>query len=255
MSAQPTPTAREWNGYYYWFGEDERCVVTFHVPACDPRNQQQRISHGRRLIGFSPDQYISPQGMPTGPAFERLKAIETRVGELLAANRVPCWLVGKHVYRGMRELLFQVETPHLEAFERVCAQIEEEFGGTKLVPYEGWTFFNDKIRPDADAQSHISNRELLDALKEHGADFGKTHLLDHTFTGQAADLERLRDALSTYEGFRETGSSPGHLTVSSLSPLAQDEIDSTTRQLRALADELGVKYDGWGTMLDRSLPS
>jgi hypothetical protein len=84
MAAQTPQNWDHWNGYYYNFGEGERYVVTFNVPAC--YSQNQRPSSGRRLIGFSPEEYVSPQGMPTGPAFERLKAIEARaMGSCCAA--------------------------------------------------------------------------------------------------------------------------------------------------------------------------
>ena len=242
------PRADAWNGYYYYFGEGERCVVTFHVPACEPENQ--RPSCGRRLIGFSQREHISPQGMPMGPAFDRLKAIEVRTMTLLAQERVSHWLVGRQVYRGMRELLFQIDPPRVDAFDGVCAQVAREFGGTELMPYEGWQFFNDKIRPSEDAKAHISNRDLLEALKRHGADFSRPHTLDHTFVGSSPALARVREALLS-AGFRERESSESHVVLSGSALLEQDAIDLTTTNLRAIAKRNGVSYDGWGTMLDR----
>jgi regulator of RNase E activity RraB len=248
MAAQNPQNRDHWNGYYYNFGEGERCVVTFNVQAC--YSQNQRPSSGRRLIGFSPEEYVSPQGMPTGPAFERLKAIEARAMALVAQQRVGCWLVGKQVYRGMRELLFQVEDPHLRNFDTICDQIEKEFGGTEVVPYDGWQFFNDKIRPDEDASAHISNRDLIEALKKHGADQSKYHMLDHTFVGPANGLEQVKLELIA-AGFRPGGSSDGHIVLSSSASLDQDDIDVVTRRLRDIAKRCSVKYDGWGTMLDQ----
>lgn len=249
MAAHPSDSWDRWNGYYYFFGEDQRCVVTFNVAACDPKNQ--RPSCGRRLIGFSPKEYVSPQGMPVGPAFERLKAIESRASTLLGQNRVACRLVGKHVYHGLRELLFQIEDSHVPAFDRVAAQVEDELGGTELVGYEGWQFFNDKIRPNERARAHIANREVLEQLEKHGANFAKPHMLDHTFVGSPEALGEIRRVLLE-KGFAERGLTGTSLTVAAEAALDQDEIDELTARLRAYAGVYEVTYDGWGTMIDPS---
>jgi hypothetical protein len=238
-----------WNGYYYYFGEDERCVVTFNVTACDPANQ--RASHGGRLIGLTPEEYVSPQGMPSGVAFERLKSIEARTMQLLAERRVPAWLVGKQMYRGMRELLFQLDAPHVAAFEAVAAQVEQELGGTKVVPYQGWQFFNDRIRPDESARSHIANRQLLELLEKHGVGKDTPLEVDHTFVGPPAALAAIGHVLAA-ENFRGQAGTDSHATFTHTTPLHQDRIDAITMRMREAARDHGATYDGWGAAVPRA---
>ncbi len=238
-----------WNGYYYVFGDGERCVVTFNATACDPAHQKP--SFGRRIIGFSPPEDVSPEGMPSPAAFARLKAIEDRAAALVSERGIPAWLVGKQVYRGMRELVFQVDARGVAAFDAMAAQLEVELGGTELVPYEGWSFFNDRIAPDADARAHIANREVLAALKSHGTDLGRPHVIDHTFVGSMSALGAVRRRLLD-AGFVESGSSTTHLTLSTTDLLDQDTIDALTANLRRLAEQSGASYDGWGAAIARS---
>jgi hypothetical protein len=169
---------------------------------------------------------------------------------VLSHQRLPCWLVGTQVYGGMRELIFQVEEPYVRGFDGICAQINREFGGTELAPYDGWTFFNEKIAPDEDARCHISNRDLLEALKRHGADVSKPHVLDHTFVGAAPGLAQVKQALVA-AGFQERGSSASHVTLSASAALDQDAIDALTARLRGVAKHYGARYDGWGAAFDR----
>lgn len=51
----------------------------------------------------------------------------------LEQRQVRSWLVGRQVYRGFRELLFQVDD--VEAFDAAYAVVEAEFRGMKLVEH------------------------------------------------------------------------------------------------------------------------
>ncbi len=200
--SKPPPIVRDrWNGYTYRFGEDERCIVSFDVAACDPA--EQRPSQLRRVIGFSARDQIGPTGMPSRAAMARLSAIEDALVAELQARRVRAWLIGKQVYRGLRELLFQVDD--LDKFASAHAVVEGKLGGTKLVEHADWTFFNDKIRPDAQARNQIGNREVIAALKRAGSVLSVAHNLDHTFVGPAAALDAIAAGLAA----RGSMASPG----------------------------------------------
>jgi regulator of RNase E activity RraB len=242
--------ASEWNYYYYFYGDKQLCMVSFHEPACEPKNQ--RPGSGRRFIAHAAITEIAPSGMPTPAAFERMKTIEERLIELLAYWKVESWLVGRQTYGGLRELLFQVDAPYLAGFEDACRAVAGEYEGTELLPSEGWEYFNRNIAPDEDARGHINNRRVLEALKDNGSDFSQAHVLDHTFLGAADALEEVRRALVERASYRETQRSEEHIVLSSSKMLEQDAIDKTTRLMRGLAKRYGVTYDGWGTALIKS---
>lgn len=247
-SAPPEIVRDGWNGYTYLFGDNERCVVSFDVTACDPA--VQKPSQLRRVIGFSPDNQVSPQGMPSPPAFARLKAIEEALIRELTARRVKAWLVGKQVYRGFRELLFQVDD--LAGFTKAYAMVEAEFGGMKLVEHPDWKFFNDKISPGERGNNHIANREVIGGLKEAGSDLEAEHTLDHTFIGPANALTAIEIELAE-AGFERTGTTERSLTMSVPLHLDdQDALDSMTMWLRKVATTHGASYDGWGAMVVRA---
>lgn len=244
MAAQAR-SFESWNVYYYYFGDDERCIVKFNVAACDTRNQ--RPSWGRRVIAFAPTDHVAADGMPRGPGFERLKEVEDRFIDLLTHWRIPAWLVGTQTYRGMRELVFQVDDGYLQAFDLAYGQLAQEYDGTKLTAYEGWSFFNEKIAPKEDAWSHIANRDLLQAARDAGADLEGANVLDHTFLGDAAGLALVKHALAP-NGYSLSGEAAGSLTMSKdpLVALDQDSVDLITTELRQIATRCGVRYDGWG---------
>lgn len=247
-SAPPDIIRDRWNGYTYLFGEGERCVVSFDVTACDPA--QQKPSELRRVIGFSPQGHVSPEGMPSPQSFARLKAIEDALIAELKTRKVKSWLIGRQVYRGFRELLFQVDD--LAGFAKAYAVVEAEFGGMKLVEHPDWQFFNDKISPGERGHNHIGNRGVITALKEAGADLAIEHTLDHTFIGSAAALAAIETELGP-EGFTPTGKTERSLTMSNEAPLDdQDMIDAMTMWLRTVATAHGAAYDGWGTAIRRT---
>jgi regulator of RNase E activity RraB len=235
-----------WNGYTYLFGEGERCVVSFDVTACDLAAQVP--SQLRRVIGFSPEGHVRRDGMPSPEAFARFKAIEDALLAQLRARKVSAWLVGRQVYRGFRELLFQVDD--VDAFAKAYAAVEAEFGGMKLVEHPDWQFFNDKIAPGVRGYNHIGNRQVIQGLKEAGSDLAVEHALEHTFLGDAAALDGVQAALAE-KGVTGTRLDDS-LMVTIESPLDdQDEIDAMTMWLRHVADMHGADYDGWGAMVQR----
>ena len=237
-----------WNGYTYLFGDNDRCVVSFDVAACDPA--AQRPSELRRVIGFSPEGHISPQGMPSPQAFARLKAIEDALIQQLRQRNVKAWLVGKQVYRGFRELLFQVDD--VDGFAQAYAVVEAEFGGMKLIDHPDWQFFNDKISPGERGHNHIANRQVITALKEAGSDLSAEHTLDHMFLGEAKDLAAIETALAG-KGFTNPSRGDGTLTMQLEAPLDdQDMVDAMTMYLRDLATAHNAEYDGWGAMVQRA---
>ncbi len=246
-SAPPAIVRDRWNGYTYLFGEGERCVVSFDVTAVDPAAQTP--SQLRRVIGFSPEGHISPQGMPSPEAFARLKAIEEALVAELTARKVKSWLVGKQVYRGFRELLFQVDD--IAGFAKAYDVVEAKFGGMKLVEHPDWQFFNDKISPGERGRNHIGNREVITGLQKAGSDLAAEHTLDHTFLGPPSALAEIQAELEP-DGFVAGAITDRSLTLSVQAPLDdQDAIDGMTMFLRRLADRCGATYDGWGAMVQR----
>jgi regulator of RNase E activity RraB len=237
----------QWNGYAYRFGQGERCIVTFDISACDPANQ--RPSQLRRVIGFSPENHISPEGIPSPQAFARLKQIEFALLERLDASRVAAWMIGTQVYRGYRELLFQVDD--LRGFAKAYEAVEAKFGGMELIEHPDWKFFNDKIRPGVIGQNHIGNRDVITGLKQAGSDLSAEHTLEHLFLGPPAALDAVQRKLASRK-FVVEGRGEGALTMTIDEPLDdQDLIDSMTMWLREVAEDAGATYDGWGAMVVR----
>jgi regulator of RNase E activity RraB len=237
-----------WDGYVYTFGEDQRCVVSFDVDACEPEQQDARYS-GRRVILFAGEHEVTQTGLPTPEAFRRMHAVGDQLVAALEANRVDCWQVGGHTYNGLTELIFEVAD--VPAFMSTCASVLGDRPDVKLVPFEGWEFFNAKIRPGLLGINHISNRELIKQVKAAGSNLESVHALDHHFLGAAEDLARLEEELSK-DGLRRTSAGEGSLTMTQELPLDdQDTVDSATLLIRRLAEVFNARYDGWGTLVKR----
>ncbi|WP_406664100.1 ribonuclease E inhibitor RraB [Gallaecimonas sp. GXIMD1310] len=107
-------------------------------------------------------------------------------------------------------------------------------------------------RLDAQRQD---NQDILDSLREDGADLSEDFVIEHHFASPSFDkLEKM--AMEVYklgyevadaEEFRE-----GRVTLFCFDavregPLVLEELNEDTDTLLQLADRFGVDYDGWGT--------
>lgn len=240
-----------WNGWAYTFGQGERCVVSFDVEACEA--SERRASTCVRVIGFAPESEVGRNGMPSQRAYQELTALEDALVAKLGEDGAPCWLVGRQTYRGMRELIFQVED--VAAFERVHAIVAPRFLRSELVKKDGWTFFDEKIAPGERGMDHIGNRNVLEGLRQAGANLSLPHVVEPHFVGPPVALERLAAELAR-SGFRVQSRTGDSTTFAIEIPLdVQDEIDEMTMFLRGKAREHGVTYDGWGAAVRRGTSS
>jgi len=235
-----------WNVYTYSYGDGQRCLVRFDIDACDPKNQAQDHT-GRRVIAFAPQGEVGPAGLPSESAFAQMRAVEDGLMARLAEAKVACWHVGTQTYNGLRELIFEVAD--VAAFEAVYSRFAEGRSGLELVPFEGWKFFNDKIRPGVVGVNHISNRGVIEQLRSAGSQLERRHAIDHCFIGEAQALSAVESALGP-KGLRRTGAAGESLTMTHEVPLQnQDLIDSITLFMRDTAQGCGARYDGWGAMV------
>lgn len=242
----PPVRRRQWNGYAYRFGLDQRCVVSFDVEACEPKNQSPHVM-GRRVISFAHQDEVTPTGMPTKEAYQRMRDVETAWVARLTSGRVACWHVGSQTYNGLRELVFEVKD--VAAFEQHWADFSRARADLKLFEFEGWQFFNEKIRPGPVGKNHISNRSVIEGLRQAGSRLELPHGLEHCFLGMDRELGAVEAALMPY-GFWRAQRAKDSLTMAHEHPLAdQDAVDSVTLFLRDLAQKCGAHYDGWGALV------
>lgn len=192
-------------------------------------------------------------GGPEGDEAERLWALEDELCELLGRQGVACRLIGRLTYGGTREIVFQLAD--WESFRppvgRWMAQHPEY--SFEVSEHDGWTFFDECIRPTLADRMFMLDNEVVNRLVESGSDPAKPHDLEYAFRGDEASLRSLA-AVLLERGYRlGTGAdfSADMLVMVKTCPLDPFEIAQESTQNCQLADQLGVEFDGWGAAIVR----
>jgi hypothetical protein len=233
-------TGAEWLTYEYPRDDGTRAFVAFDSDLAE-EEQHQGMPHGRRVVL---DARTGADGLrQTDEAAAETNALADSLVEALLDARVGALLVGTHRHAGRVEYCFQVEAP--AEFDRAV----EAWGAKRRVPWEllhheGWSFFDEVLRPDERDLAAMEEAVVLERLREAGSDFTKPHDLEHVFLGTPEQLGAIADAL-TERGFRVVERDAASLTMARPLLIEHFDVTGTTMPLRRLAEAVGAEYDGW----------
>ncbi len=236
-----------WDFYNYSYGDGLRASITFHV-RFDSDGPQRGYQACRRVVMYLPHDRVRADGLPTGEEYQRSADREAAFIAELERAGVDCLKVGHMLYGAMRDVVFQVEDTagFAAAFKRWKTSDEK----AELIEKEGWSFFNEKIRPTPVHRKWIANNHLVIQLLKAGANHDRPHTLDHTFLGEPSNLDTVARELAA-RGFPSQRPDPTRLTIAQTLPLDPDGITTWTLRFESLAQTYQANYDGWGAAVLR----
>lgn len=195
-----------------------------------------------------------PDGLSSSEEAPELNALEKRLDEALTAA-CGAEQVGRLTWNGVRELFYYGRSD--EEIERAL-RVATEGSPDREVQWRHehdpeWTFYRDFLYPSPGQMQWILDRRVVDQLRSHGDSLEVPRPVDHyvNFTDRAARDEFLK--LAVERGFEgrtsdvEDEAAPrfcAHLVRED--PVDLSHIHEVVLELRALADEHGGEYDGWG---------
>jgi hypothetical protein len=235
--------------YSYGFGEGQRAIIAFDVDAA-LEEQHQRLPHCRRVIVRLPPQRCLPTGLPRGELLEPLERLEHSLDEALTGAGLECLQVGRMLYHGLCEFVYQVEGP--QAFEGVVDVWQSRHPGWTFDrrASDGWSFFDEKVRPDPWRWRLVADGKVVAQLLRAGSDPHQPHVLEHHIRGPAPVLQAITQELNQH-GFEGIATGGETLTLLQTMPLDVDQISRTTVSLASYCRDLGAEYDGWGAAVVR----
>jgi hypothetical protein len=239
-------TEGPWDFYAYSYGDGLRASITFNVRADAETEHHGYHACRRAVLHLSPDK-VYANGLPDGDEYRRSTADERAFTDELQRAGVDCLKVGHMIYGAMRDIVFQVEDTKgfAAAFERW-----RKGKNVELVEKDGWTFFDEKLRPKPIHRKWIENNHVVIQLLTAGTDSKREHPLDHNFVGDAAALDAVAGELES-AGFEPRRPEPSRLSILQPSLLDVDEITTWTLRFESLAASCRASYDGWGTLVIR----
>lgn len=233
-------TGAEWETYEYPRDDGSRGWVAFDGSLLDEA-ERPPFPHGRRVLLKAK---TGADGLRQSDAdAAELDARADALVDALLAAKVKGLLVGTHRFGGVVEYGFQLDAP--EPFERVVAQWGAPWPAAwSLARHEGWTWFDEVLRPDERDETWMLERGVMERLREAGSDFSKPHDLEHVFIGTPEQLTTICEAL-VERGFRLVERDAATLVMARPVLIEHLDVTGTTMPLRRLADAVGATYDGW----------
>jgi hypothetical protein len=243
--AKPTQVVFDRWDSYVSESNGKPVFVSFDVDAAENDLTDSLTQCARVMI---PIQKPNHNGGPVKPESDQLYEMEDELCAGLAKHRVPCRLVGRITFDGIRQLVFQLDD--WDSFRPPVGlwMGEHEDYQIDVSEHDGWGFFDDCVRPTPDVWLYIADRRVVQNLLDAGSDAAKPHGLEYVFNGEAGGLRKLAAAL------RERGYTPlgkpdfasGQVILVKRLPLDVDAICEESRANRDAAEEHGVECDGWG---------
>jgi hypothetical protein len=247
----PTVFGQDWGVYSYPYGDGLRAMVRFDEPIAQGERPAGH-DEARSVLVKIPHEHVMRNGLPLSLALKELTLIEEALLSSLVGAGVTCRLVGVQTYSAMRDFVFQVaDTAAFEAQIYLLAKQHRGPSAIELRTLSSWTFFEEKIVPDAEQREWMRNMNVIFALGESGSDRHAPHQLDHHFVGDAACLDTVRAELAPY-GFTLSGQGDASVTLTQTAHLDADEVTTVTLNLHRIARDKGVEYDGWGAAVVRT---
>lgn len=228
--------------------EDGIVFISFDVEAAS-EDLTGTLPHCGRVV--IPIHKPGPRGAPEPEEAERLWSLEDELCETLTTFGVVCRMVGRLTHQGLRVLVFQLDNwdsfrPAVLAWAEECEDYE-----IKLSEGEGWDFFNDCIRPQPQDWLFMADSRVIHSLTEAGTDPEKEHALEFVFQGDPAALDQVRCLLearnyTSLDGVVSKLEKSDEIILVKKMKLDLRAITSESLRLAQLAEEHGVRYDGWG---------
>jgi regulator of RNase E activity RraB len=204
------------------------------------------LTHCARVL--IPIQNPNNNGGPVSPESEHLYEMEDALCRTLAEHGVLCRLVGRVTFKGMRELVFQLDD--YETFRPPVGLWMGEISEYEIdvSEHEGWDFFDTCIRPTPDIWRRIADQQVITNLIDAGSDPQKPHSLEFVFLGEPEGLEQMFLSLNSrgYRPLSEPDFESGEIIMVKEMTLDIAEVCEESRLLAEMADEIGIDYDGWG---------
>jgi regulator of RNase E activity RraB len=230
--------------------DDGPLFISFDVEAAE-KDLTHTLTHCARVI--IPIHRPNKNGGPASPESEHLYDLEDELCTALVDHGVSCRLVGRLTCAGIRELVFQVD--NWDSFRPpvgLLIMAHEDYE-IDVSEHEGWTFFNDVIRPTADIWLMLADRRVIQGLLEAGSNPEKPHALEFVFNG---DEEGLRQAARNlqkrgYVPLSPPDFSSGQVVMVKKMALDEEAILAESQAHKELAEEYGIEYDGWGAEVVR----
>ena len=187
-------------------------------------------------------------GGPVEPENEKLWAMEDKLCAKLKKHRVPCRLVGRLTYGGLREIVFQLHGWRSFRTPVGLWMGEHEDYEIDVFEHDGWDFFDEYIRPRLEDRLFMADRDVVDSLIESGSNPRKLHTLDYAFQGEAKGLKRLAKKLMK-RGYKAAGDldyDSGTIELSKRLKLDLELIVQESLENFQTAEKEGVEFVGWG---------
>jgi hypothetical protein len=176
--------------------------------------------------------------------------MEDRLTEFLEQQNVSCLLLGRLTHGGVRELVFQVSewTPFRPPVGR-WMQLHPDYE-TDVSEHDGWDFFFSSVWPSAQSWLLIQDRRVVDQLIKSGSDPQKPHSLEYVFRGAPAQLQAMRNLL-TSRGYTLVESQPdeSRLVMAKSFTLDLDPIYEESIRHQEDCRRLEIEYEGWGCLV------
>lgn len=232
----------EWDFYSYFYADGQVSVAEFDVEHA-LEDTHEGLANGFRMIIFIEPEKCLGSGIPNAKEDKSLRHVEH---ELIHSLAIHCRLVGILSYGAMRELIFQAEkAKEFETDINLWISMQKGYR-MELKSYEGWSFFDEKLRPNVSMWQQISDRKAIAELIKAGSDVASEHVLEHNFIGPDIQLDKLKAQL-LQDNFTLVSQSEGNLVLSKPSLLDLGAVNAITGRLASFCPRMGLEYDGWGT--------
>jgi regulator of RNase E activity RraB len=234
----------QWDTYLSQ-ADDKTLFISFDVEAAQ-QDLTDTLTHCARVL--IPIHHPNENGGPVEPESERLYELEDALCAKLVEHGVACRLVGRLTCDGTRELVFQLDD--WESFRPPVGlwMSEQEDYEIDVSEHEGWSFFDDCIRPSAEVWLYLADQSVVRTLLEAGSDPAKEHALEFVFNGKERGLRQAAQALQArgYVPLSSADFTSGQMVMVKKMLLDGEAIFAESQAHQALAQKHGIEYDGWG---------
>lgn len=199
-----------------------------------------------------------PSGEPVGPEAEVLYDMQDALVSRLTQDGAVCRLVARVTYSGVRELIFGVAA--WDGFRPPAGRWLSEYDTYVIDAYElpDWSFYDDYVRPTTETLEYLEDRQTVNHIVKSGVNPSESRVIDFFFYGTTDQLIETSQALrQRHYGADEVNPVDGKPDIMCLEAhkrMTLDELYDETCQHRALAQQQGIIYDGWGTSLVGATP-
>lgn len=239
--------SKNWNFYSYTYGDNMTALIEFDYEI-GKENQHKGYNSCKRVVIYIDHNNCSDNGLAFKEESLKIKGLEEDL--ITSLSTVDCKLVGKMSYGAMCDFNFQTNNS-VEFITKATKWISDKKNyRIEIIEKDGWEFFDTKIKPNPVYWQQINDRRAIGLLIEQGSNPNKEHNIEHSFIGEKDKLQLLSEQL-TQDGFVLGSLNENRLTLTKHSKLIGGELASLTQGLVSYTSSIGLKYDGWGTAIEK----